>query len=121
MRFFRRRSQFGYLALLALAVQLAASFGHIHTVRAGHDTTALACRTFFQPVASQPCPPSNHDDKSCPVCLTINMSGSLVLGEPPALAFPQFVSDAPLPDRSRTLAPDLETAAFQARAPPISL
>jgi hypothetical protein len=123
MQFFRRRPKLGWVALLALAMQLGASFGHIHAgpvraSRAGHDATALACRTFFRPAPDQPCPPSHSDDKGCPICWTMILAGSLVVHDAPTLVLPAFSAESPQPAPARTLAPSVATAAFQARAPP---
>jgi hypothetical protein len=118
MRFSRRRPQFVCLGLFALVAQLVSSFGHVHAGGVGYDSAALACRTFFPQAAGNTCPPSHEDDNGCAVCFTISMGGSLVLPEPPALVLPVVSAEGRCPEQTRALTPNVETAAFQARAPP---
>ena len=120
MHFFRHRPRLGCLALLALAMQLAGSFAHFHATRAGQESAALACRTFFPPAPAQPCPPSHRDDKCCAICWTMALAGSVAVPEGPVLALPELAAGSVLPDCARRLAARVPTAAFQARGPPSS-
>lgn len=120
MRHLRRRAQFGYLALVALAAQLLLSFGHTHAPRAPDANLALACRTFFEPVADQNCPPlKKHDD--CALCWTVAAAGTLVLPEPPALALPRLEGELWQTLLARAPLLVIPAAAFDARGPPSSV
>jgi hypothetical protein len=116
------------LALMALAVQLVLSFGHIHTgqVHTGqvhtdglaHATTVIAqADSEHAPVA-----PAHHggvvDD--CAICASIHLAGTLLSASPPVLAVPPPIAraiDAPM---LTIVALDEARAPFQSRAPPRS-
>ncbi len=120
MRHFRRRTSFGYLALVGLAAQLILSFGHTHAPRAPDANLALACRTFFNPAADHNCPPlKKHDD--CALCWTIAAAGTLVLPESPAISLPSFEGGIWLAQLDQAPLLTIPTAAFDARGPPLSV
>ncbi len=121
MRPLRRRPEFGYLALFALAVQLALSFGHVHGAWASRENAPLACRTFYQPPADHGCPLHKTDHQGCAVCWTMSLAGSALLATPPGLTLPAAVGDPCRPDLGRDAAPRPTTAAFDARGPPASV
>jgi hypothetical protein len=121
MRYFRRRADLGYLALVALATQLVLSFGHTHAPRAPDANLALACRTFFTPAADQNCPPLKKHGDECAVCWTIAAAGTLVLPEPPALDLPSLEGDIWKAHVHRAPLPAIPTASFDARGPPLSI
>jgi hypothetical protein len=121
MRLLRRRTELGYLALFALAVQLALSFSHVHGAWASRENAPLACRTFYQPAADHGCPLNKTDHKGCAVCWTISLAGSALFATPPVLALPAPVSDPCRPDLGRDAAPRAMTAACEARGPPASV
>ncbi len=121
MRPLRRRPEIGYLALLALAVQLALSFSHVHGAWANPDNAPLACRTFYQSPADHGCPLHKNDHKGCAVCWTMSLTASALLAAPPALALPTVVSEPYRPGLGREAAPRAATAAFDARGPPASV
>jgi hypothetical protein len=126
MDWFRSRARSGaYLALFALAVQLAVCFGHVHLdgiafARAPvleQGQAAAVAATAPDPAGSEM--PALADD-CCVVCALIHLAGTLVTPEAPPL---------PLPVRSGRLrfAPPAafdptgtSFALFQARAPPIA-
>jgi hypothetical protein len=125
MSWFRSRSRLGaYLALLALAFQLAVTFAHVHL---DHSTIGRApaqapdARMSVAMVAPAPAgseTPALADD-CCAVCALIHLAGSLVTADTPPL---------PLPVRCRSqrtfaAACDLTEAPltrFRARAPPVA-
>jgi hypothetical protein len=123
MRWFRDHIRHGsWLALIALAVNLGLSFGHIHAIdgkRAGHGLASLVAT-----VASTDSGQGHHDDSQaddlCPICMAATAIGNVVASAPPAL--PQQFTDASI---DRTIESDLAVpkpprAAFQSRGPPIS-
>jgi len=128
MRWFRSRSRWGScLALLALAIQLVVSFGHVHLDRVASgpgSTLALAgvhasagAQAASLPATDQA--PAQADDY-CAVCALIHFASTVVAAEPPTLQLPAVFS--------RTLsAATVEFGStaerhslFAARAPPIA-
>jgi hypothetical protein len=125
MAFFRSRSRLGaYLALFAIAFQLAVSFAHVHLdhVRPA-AVSALANAAPPSEEANAPSAPADHEnlaDDCCPICTLIHLAGTIVPAETP-----------PLPPPSMFFRPRHETAVafdltaqprvlFQARAPPLA-
>lgn len=120
------------LALLALAIQFALSFGHFHAAIAAPATSLTQvdldhAPSFATPVATSEAaqqPPSNHDsDRStepCAICAVISLANSLVFSTPPLLLLPDAVellyrtTDAEFAHLSSVRSP------FQSRAPPAS-
>jgi hypothetical protein len=105
----------GWLALLALALQLAASFGHIHAEdfaglgRAAVAQTALA--------DNGPAGAPDPDHLTCDICAAVHLAGSLLMPAPPVLVVPAsapVVLTLPAPVDRLALA----AAAFHARGPP---
>ncbi|TMJ91765.1 MAG: hypothetical protein E6G77_25905, partial [Alphaproteobacteria bacterium] len=82
MAWFRARARWGaYLALLAVAFQLAISFGHVHLDHIAltpADATAIASAPSSDDVT-----PSNRADRKdvaddlCPICALIHLAGAL--------------------------------------------
>ncbi len=123
MQWVRPNRRFGsWLALIALALQLALSFGHVHLdgVRAGSSTDWVAGA---KAPSSPPSPaqhPANDADDYCAICATIHLASTSFLPDAPQLPVPfvsqtvehfhhvAFVSVA----RQRT--------PFQSRAPPLA-
>jgi hypothetical protein len=125
MAYFRCRSRLGaYLALFALAFQLAVSFGHLHQIA---PTSALASTLASeQPASDQanaPSGPAGRDDLAdhlCPICTLIHLAGAIVPAETPPLPLPSIFGGLRL---EAVVAFDLiasQRALFQARAPPIA-
>jgi hypothetical protein len=125
MRVFRRRSVLGFLALLAVAMQMVLAFANTHT----HAHTAvvaskLATRAITDGAcavrAEHPCPPSvPHDDQgNCPVCFSVNLATAAILQQPPAMPVPPERFAALEPVRAPSAVAGAERVHFQARAPP---
>ena len=95
MNWFRSRSRWGsYLALFALAFQLALTFGHVHLDRFALPTAdkfAVASADASSDARNAPADPAGRDDRAdhrCPICTLIHLAGALVLAEPPSLPLP---------------------------------
>ena len=125
MGWFRSRSRWGaYLALLALAFQLAISFGHVHldrTALTSADATAIASAP-----SSDDDTPSNradHEDVAddlCPICALIHLASVLVPAQIPPLPLPNIFGSL---RQEAAVAFDLTAAPgarFRARAPPFA-
>lgn len=114
----------GRLGLLALWLQLALSFGHIHPSDIfpfGHPVAqGYGAAELTAPSGPAPAAPGQstklHQD--CAICANMALAGSLVPAEPPALP-PPSLSRAASARGDRAL--DLAAPAyllFQTRAPP---
>jgi hypothetical protein len=127
MRWFRSRSRLGaYLALFALAFQLAVSFGHVHL---GHFTPpsagagALATAPPSADDGNAPSKPAGHEhpaDDHCPICTLIHLAGALVPAEAPSLPLPTVGGRVRLELAAEFDLMPSHAALFRARAPPIA-
>jgi Protein of unknown function (DUF2946) len=126
MNWFRSRSRVGsYLALLALAFQLAVSFGHVHLehmVPGSAGATALASAQPSADDLNAPSSPEGREDLAddcCPICTLIHLAGALVPAETPSLALPSVFGRLRLEAAAEFDLTASQGALFQARAPPI--
>jgi hypothetical protein len=127
MGWFRSRSKLGaYLALLALAFQLAISFGHVHLdhiAPASAGARAVAGTQASDEGVTAPSNPTGREDLAddlCPICTLIHLAGALVRAETPPLPLPGIFGSLP---REAAVASDLTAAhgaLFRARAPPLA-
>jgi hypothetical protein len=120
MRLFRDHIGLGsWLALIALALNLALSFGHFHAIGGGQRNALLAT------VAPSDDGRTGHHndglaDDRCPICTAAGAIATALAAAAPALPYPVAYL---LVDRAvePTLAfAEQPKAAFQSRAPPIS-
>ena len=142
MRFFRRRSNPGLVALLAIAMQAALVLAHMHVHSHAHtgaggyrgmsaaistgarawtkNVAALSCRAVVQMRSG--CPPLvPHDHgNDCPMCWSVAAAGTGVMPEAPAVVLdaPRFTMLAPA--RAAEVRPGRAILNFQARAPPVA-
>ena len=141
MKWFRRHITTGSrLALFALAVQFALSFGHFHVNATQAAQAAPAIQTALTDAdlayaegvgaggaaskASQQQPANDDADRqpidACAICAVIALGGNLLLSTPPLLLLPQAVellyqlTDAEFAHLGSGRLP------FQSRAPPVS-
>jgi Protein of unknown function (DUF2946) len=125
MGFFRSNSRLGsYLALFAVAFQLAVSFAHVHLdhVRPA-AVSALASAAAASEEANAPSAPADHENRAddcCPICALVHLAGTIVPAETPPLPLPHIF----LRLRHETVVAFDLTAQprvlFQARAPPLA-
>jgi hypothetical protein len=111
-----------YLALFALAFQLAVSFGHVHLEHIAPTSTLTTAQTSSDKAdtSSNPTGHENHADDLCPICTLIHLAGALVPAEVPPLPLPGILGGLRL---DAAVAFDLtasQSAFFQARAPPLA-
>jgi hypothetical protein len=123
MRWFRDTLRQGsWLALIALAMNLGLSFGHIHAIAGGVSGRGIAT---VASIASpdhghkQGHPDHGHPDDLCPICMAATAMASALASAPPTL--PKFANVT----IDRTIEPvfalvEPPPAAFQSRGPPIS-
>jgi len=127
MRWFRSRSRLGaYLALFALAFQLAVSFGHVHLEQFTPASAGASALADAQPSGHDRNAPSNpagreHPaDDHCPICTLIHLAGALVPAEAPSLPLPTVFGRLRLEPAAEFDLTASHAALFRARAPPIA-
>jgi hypothetical protein len=119
MNWFRSNIQYGSrLALVALAIQFALSFGHFHAIAA---QAAPAISQAAQPQQ----PASDHDsdrqsNDGCAICAVMAMANAVTFATPPLLLLPQAVEFSYLTTDAEFVRLNAVRVAFQPRAPPIS-
>jgi Protein of unknown function (DUF2946) len=140
MKWFRKRIKTGSrLALFALAIQFALSFGHFHgvaaqaapAIRSGLSQADLA---YIGTAAAAPNPASEAAQKqrpstpdtdqqpadACAICAVIALAGTLLFATPPVLLLPQAVELLYLTTDAEFAHLGSVHPAFQSRAPPIT-
>jgi Protein of unknown function (DUF2946) len=127
MRWLRSRSRLGaYLALFALAFQLAVSFGHVHLERIAPLSAAAGALASAQQSGADLNAPSNPGgrehpaDDHCPICTLIHLAGALVPAETPSLPLPSVFGRLRLELAAEFDLTAPHAALFRARAPPIA-
>lgn len=118
----RHRQHGAVLALIALALQIALAFGHVHL----YATAQNAHATEAQPLAladigSHPPAqiPADNDDY-CAICASIFLASSAFAPPPPQLLVPSSFQQVEHPlTFARPLADSLRLA-FRSRAPPVA-
>ena len=136
MKWVRRHIKTGSrLALFALAIQFALSFGHFHgsaaqaapEIQAGVtrgdfvNTQALAATDASN--AAQQHQPSDTDQQpadACAICAVMALAGNVLFATPPLLWLPQAVELLYLTTDAEFAHLGLGRSAFQSRAPPVS-
>jgi hypothetical protein len=124
MGWVRRRRRFGaWLALAALALQMAVSFGHVHLhgLRPVAPRSALAgayAQTVKQLPAPQPA--SGDDDGYCAICATIYLAANSFVPQAPQLPLP--VGEERIEQTFVVVfaTPEPPRVAFHSRAPPLA-
>ncbi|WFU15601.1 DUF2946 family protein [Bradyrhizobium sp. CB3481] len=135
MNWFRKHLKHGSrLALLALAVQFALSFGHFHAAVAQTAQLDLTDRdlavavTLSAPEAltesGQPQPSSNHDTdrqtSDCAICAVLSLASNFLFATPPLLELPQAVELLHVTTGAEFAHLGSLHPPFQSRAPPAS-
>jgi hypothetical protein len=124
MRWFRDHVRQGsWLALLALAINFALAFGHVHAIGgpgSGRSQLVLAAPSTPDDGDRTPNHPADGPDYLCPICIASAAMGNALDATPPAL--PVTFADVSI-DRAiehQHAIPQPPRAAFQSRGPPIS-
>jgi hypothetical protein len=121
MRWFRTNLRIGsHLALFALAIQLVLSFSHVHLdgLNLGPSHPAVVQTADLPGDRSPDGQPPNHD-ALCPICLSIQLAGTILQPVPPALIVPEPVAWMP-PVATAEFAAAGHHSSFNARAPPLA-
>ena len=138
MNWFRKHLKHGSrLALFALAIQFALSFGHFHAFAAQAApviqtgvtdadfayAAGVAAQTAADEVAQQqPSTPDTDQQPAdnCAICAVISLAGNLLFATPPLLQLPQAVDFLYLTTDAEFVHLGSVHFAFQSRAPPAS-
>jgi hypothetical protein len=124
MRWFRDTIRQGtWLALIALAINLGLSFGHVHAIEgnaSGHATAAMAASIASPDDGQKRHGHDGHADYLCPICMAAGAMATALASAPPALPFERVnvVIDRQVEDAFALVGSS--RVAFQPRAPPIS-
>jgi hypothetical protein len=115
--------QGSWVALMALAVNFALAFGHIHAIGgagSGLSQIALAAPSTADDRDRTPSHPADGVDYLCPICIANAAMGNAPVATPPALpvSFAEVSIERAIEHESAILQPP--RAAFQSRGPPIS-
>jgi hypothetical protein len=122
MRWVRDKVRHGsWLALFALVVNFALSFGHIHV--AGHNPAEglIVAVIGLSDHDKAPAHPSGHADDLCPICIATSAIANGLASVPPAIAVQltaTVIDRRPVEPVRLVLV--LPRAPFQSRAPPMS-
>ncbi|MBR1120402.1 DUF2946 domain-containing protein [Bradyrhizobium lablabi] len=134
MKWFRRHIKTGSrLALFALAIQLALSFGHFHfepaqagpAVQIGLSDVDLSSVDGVVPTEASQQPSDHHDSDrhpatNCAICAVLSLAGNLLLSTPPVLLLPDAVELLYLATDAEFVHLGSARLPFQSRAPPVS-
>ena len=133
MKWFRQNVKTGSrLALFALALQFALSFGHFHfdAARAAPDFRTQPDLVQLQVPATDAAAeaqqqPASHDNdrashEACAICAVLSLAGSTVVSTPPQLVLPDATAFLYLATATERVDPGSARPAFQSRAPPVS-
>ena len=136
VNWFRKHLKHGSrLALFALAIQFALSFGHFPgevaraapAIQAGLADAGLAvAATLATPQAPSEASqqPSNHDTdqptSDCAICAVLSLANNFLFATPPLLELPQAVELLHLTTGAEFTHLGSLHRAFQSRAPPVS-
>jgi hypothetical protein len=124
MRWFRDNSRQGsWLALIALAINLALSFGHFHAfdgkVVSGGPLAKLVSALVHDDGGTPVHPGDDGTDTLCPICMASSAIAAALLSTPPALPA-EFAVSAIGPPITRDFARiERPRVAFQSRGPPL--
>jgi len=115
-----------WLALFALAMQMAVSFGHLHRDDLGLPPLARAAQFGVAAAAVHVAAGSDEQDRYpaaddyCPICATVALVAAAVPSAPPALVAPPPVSGVRLSPMAAQRPLSKTAHLFQARAPPVA-
>ena len=139
MNWFRKHLKHGSrLALFALAIQFALSFGHFHGVAAQAApaiqtnvtdadfayAASAAAQTAADEIAQKQQPATPDTDQqpadNCAICAVMSLAGNVLFATPPLLQLPQAVDFLYLTTDAEFVHLGSVHFAFQSRAPPAS-
>lgn len=111
------RRTWGWVALLALVLQLGLSFGHVHALNAEPSGTALASVAHGGTNPSKP-DTGDRDDDYCAICAIMAMLSGAQTASAPALALPISLPCTEIAASPKAIDIASTPSAFRSRAPP---
>jgi hypothetical protein len=108
-----------WLALLALAINFALSFGHTHFAGPYSENGRIIAAVGVSDHAN-PLNHSDHPDYLCPICLAASAIGNGLASTSPAIPLQLSETFADRPVEPVRLAVASPRASFQPRGPPLS-
>jgi hypothetical protein len=132
MKWFRSNIKHGSrLALFALALQFALSFGHFHggaaqaapAMQSGLANNVSAADPVSEDVQQQPASKHDSDQQQgdvCAICAVVALANAMLFATPPLLLLPQAIEILYLSTDAEFAHLNSLRVAFQPRAPPRS-
>jgi hypothetical protein len=121
MRRLRYGGKFGsWLALIALAFQLAVSFGHVHLDGVRIDSEAVAVGRTGHAAQSSPAQQPGDKDDYCAICASLYLAANSFVPSPPLLPVPLRSNAVAHIDHGAASLVAPRRLAFQSRAPPLA-
>jgi hypothetical protein len=122
MRWFRDNVRHGsWLALVAIAINLALAFGHVHVAGRVSDRGLIAAALGVVDHGKLPGHPDGPlGDDLCPICLASSAMANAMASAPPAISLQLSVTIVDRPIAPVRLAISQPRAPFQSRGPPVS-
>jgi hypothetical protein len=121
MGWFRRRCRLGgWVALAAIALQLALSFGHFHSGALGHAAEVAAVAVDGSDRGQPDGPAAPHEHEYCPIYAVLSLLAGAQTADAPALPMPAVAAAATLVAEPGTTRAVRGRPAFQSRAPPLA-
>jgi hypothetical protein len=120
MKWFRSNIRHGSrLALFALVVQSALSFGHFHARAApAVQSDAIGLSPQQQPASDRDSDQQTND--ACEICAVVALANTVLFATPPLLLLPQAIEFLYLAIDAEFAHLNSARVAFQPRAPPVS-
>jgi hypothetical protein len=125
MRWFRDHIRHGsWLALVAIAINFAVAFGHVHALDRGDSDRGPAALTAASTAPdsdrTQNHPADNRADDLCAICIAAAALGTAFAPTTPALPVEFAAAAIDRAIEQATVVAYTPHAAFQSRAPPLS-
>jgi hypothetical protein len=121
MQWFRANLKVGArLGVLALALQVVLSFGHVHLGGLRHSNDGLSVAGTHSVPSDPQQKPISDADEYCAICATIHLAATSLVPQGPHLSVPFAVQPVEHANfiPANSLSP--RRAAFQSRAPPLA-
>jgi hypothetical protein len=121
MRWFRSQGRASAgVALFALLIQLAVSFGHIHLEPAHFDAAGEAAATATDIAKTDPHGDDDRTDRACAICILNQLVGAAQTVAAPEISVAPLARSIAPTFVSGQIATDPPPAAFRSRAPPLA-
>jgi len=109
-----------HVALFALAIQFALSFGHFHGVATDATSAAQIARSLSAPQPGSDQGSPEHPGDICAICVVMAMANAALFATPPTVLLPQAFDFSYKATTAQSVRILPVRVAFQPRAPPVS-